>query len=220
MTTSILSHAYPRRVLADTLPFPRSRMASLATSAVLVAAGAALVAVAAQIVVPFWPVPLTMQTFAVLLVGTSLGPLRGALSLTLYLVIGVAGAPIFAGGASGSLFALTTGGYIIGFIAAAGIVGALARRSWDRHVAGMLVSFIAGSAIIYAFGLLWLHFSLQGLGQEVWGGKLGFDSLLAATLGAGLLPFVIGDLAKALLAGSLVPLVWRGVRAIERSAER
>src|SRR3954468_8429860 len=100
-----------RRVLADLVVPARSRALAIATDAALVVAGTALVALAAQVAIPFWPVPLTGQTFAVLLVGTALGPLRGALSLSLYLVIGLVGLPIFAEGKSGSLFALTTGGY-------------------------------------------------------------------------------------------------------------
>ena len=96
-----------------------SRALAWATDAALVVAGTALVAVAAQIAIPFWPVPLTAQTFAVLLVGVALGPLRGTAALGLYLVIGVLGVPAFAEGKSGSLFALTTGGYIIGFVVAA-----------------------------------------------------------------------------------------------------
>ncbi len=166
-------------------------------------------------VIPFWPVPLTGQTFAVLLVGTALGPLRGALSMTLYLVLGVVGLPIFSQGESGSLFALTTGGYIIGFIAAAIVVGWLARRAWDRRFVGMFVSFLAGSVVIYAFGLPWLYFSLGNLGATVWHDALGYDTLLGATLGAGLVPFLLGDLIKAVLAGALVPLAWKGVHAVD-----
>jgi biotin transport system substrate-specific component len=203
------------RVLADILVPDRSRALAIATDAALVVAGTALTALAAQIAIPFWPVPLTGQTFAVLLVGTALGPLRGALSMTLYLILGVAGLPIFSGGASGSLFALTSGGYIVGFIAAAIVVGWLARLAWDRKALRMLVSFLAGSVVIYAFGLPWLYFSLNNLGPAVWHDALGYDTVLGATLGAGLVPFLLGDLVKALLAAALVPLVWKGVSAVD-----
>src|SRR6185312_12679217 len=97
-----------RPVLADRV-IPRS----LVTSAILVVAGTGLVALLAQVAIPLWPVPITGQTFAVLLVGAVLGPIRGALSMVLYLVLGVAGLPIFTGGAHGSLFSLASGGYIV-----------------------------------------------------------------------------------------------------------
>lgn len=203
------------RVLGDLAVPTRSRALALTADAALVVAGTALVAVAAQIAVPFWPVPLTAQTFAVLLVGTALGPLRGAASLGLYLVLGVVGLPIFSEGASGSLFALTTGGYIIGFVAAAALTGWLARRAWDRRVIGMFVTYLAGSVVIYAIGLPWLYFALQGLGASVWHGAIGYQTLPGATLGAGLVPFILGDIVKAIVAALLVPLAWRGVHAVE-----
>lgn len=203
------------RVLGDLAVPTRSRALALTADAALVVAGTALVAVAAQIAVPFWPVPLTAQTFAVLLVGTALGPLRGAASLGLYLVLGVVGLPIFSEGASGSLFALTTGGYIIGFVAAAALTGWLARRAWDRRVIGMFVTYLAGSVVIYAIGLPWLYFALQGMGASVWHGAMGYQTLLGATLGAGLVPFILGDIVKAIVAALLVPLAWRGVHAVE-----
>lgn len=203
------------RVLADVLVPDRSRVLTVLTDVALVAAGTAIVAIAAQIAIPFWPVPLTGQTFAVLLVGTALGPLRGASSMTLYLVLGVLGAPIFSEGKSGSLFALTSGGYIVGFIAAAAVVGWLARRAWDRKVLGMFVTFLTGSVVIYAFGLPWLYFSLGNLGPAVWHDALGYETLLGATVGAGLFPFLLGDVVKAILAAALVPLAWKGVHALD-----
>jgi biotin transport system substrate-specific component len=210
-----LSAAPHHRVLADTLVPSRSHALALATDAALVVTGTALVAVAAQIAIPFWPVPLTAQTFAVLLVGVALGPLRGAISLGLYLVIGVLGLPVFAQGLSGSLFALTTGGYIIGFVVAAALVGWLARRAWDRRVLGMFVTYISGSLVIYAFGLPWLFVSLSNLGPAVWQDALGYDTLIGATVGAGMLPFLLGDLLKAVVAAALVPLAWKGVHALD-----
>lgn len=207
-------------VLADALPRPRAVASRRVVDALLVAAGAGLVALCAQVIIPFWPVPLTMQTFAVLVVGTTLGAARGAIALSLYLVLGVIGLPIFSGGASGSLFAMTSGGYIVGFVAAAALVGWLARRSWDRRVVGAFVAFVAGSAVIYAFGLVWLGFSLDRLGAAVWGDAMGYDSVVAATLGAGLYPFLVGDLVKALLAAAVLPLAWKGVAAADARARR
>lgn len=203
------------RVLGDLVLPSRTRALALATDAVLILAGTALVAGAAQVAIPFWPVPLTAQTFAVLLVGTALGPIRGILSMSLYLVLGVVGLPIFSDGASGSLFALTSGGYIVGFIAAAAVVGWLARRAWDRRVVGMFIAFLAGSVAIYAFGLPWLYVSLGNLGPAIWQEALGFDTLLGATFGAGFVPFILGDLVKAILAAALVPLVWKGVTSLD-----
>lgn len=208
---SNLTLALGRPTLADRI-FSRT----LAIDIVLIAAGAALTAIAAQIVVPLWPVPMTLQTFAVLLVGTTLGPLRGVLSMGLYLAVGVLGLPVFAEAKSGSLFSLTSGGFIVGFILAAALVGWLAQREWDRKIVGTLVSFLAGTVVIYAVGLPWLYISLSNLGPAVWQDYLGFDSVLAATFGAGVLPFLVGDLLKALLAAALIPLAWRGVQRLGR----
>lgn len=201
---SAIAPAAPRFVLAD-----RVLGRSIPLDIVLVVAGTALTAVLAQIAIPLWPVPVTMQTFAVLLVGTVLGPLRGSLSMALYLVLGVAGLPIFAEGKSGSLFALTSGGYIVGFVIAALVTGWLARLAWDRQVLRTIVAFLAGTVAIYAIGLPWLYFSLQGLGAAVWQDILGYDTLLAATIGAGLIPFLIGDALKAIVAGGLLPGAWK-----------
>ena len=130
-------------------------------------------------------------------------------------MIGVLGLPVFAQGMSGSLFALTTGGYIIGFVVAAALVGWLARRAWDRKVLGMFVTYVSGSAVIYAFGLPWLYVSLSNLGPAVWQDALGYDTLIGATLGAGMFPFLLGDLLKAVVAAALVPLAWKGVHALD-----
>ena len=201
-----LSLAPSRPVLADRV-LPRS----LVTDAALVVGGAALTAGLAQLSIPMWPIPMTGQTFAVLLVGTVLGSLRGSLSMALYLVAGVLGAPVFAEHRSGSLFALTSGGFVIGFVAAAGLVGWLAQREWDRRIVGTIVSFVAGTVVMYAFGLPWLAASLGNLGPAVWHGALGYDSLGAAVWGAGFVPFVVGDLVKAVAAGLLLPAAWKGV---------
>jgi biotin transport system substrate-specific component len=127
--------------------------------------------------------------------------------MVLYLVLGVAGLPIFGEGKSGDLFALTSGGFIIGFIAAAAVVGWLANLKWDRHVVKTFVSFFAGTVVIYAFGLTWLYFSLQNLGPEVW--SAGGSTVLAATIAWGLTPFLIGDAVKAVTAALLLPGTWK-----------
>jgi len=175
--------------------FPRS---SLLTSAVLVVAGACLVALCAQVSIPlgFTPVPVTGQTFAVVLVGASLGPISGAASLTLYLLAGIAGAPVYADGAHGwDVVVSATGGYLIGFVLAAALTGALAVRTWDRRFRSATSAMLAGNVVIYLVGLPWL----------AW--KLGTDT--ETTLELGLYPFVIDDVLKLYLAALLLPAAWR-----------
>ena len=193
---SNITLAASRPVLAD-----RIGSRTLATDVALIAAGAVLTAGAAQLVIPMWPVPITGQTFAVLFVGATLGSLRGALSMLLYVGLGVAGLPVFAeGGAGLAKLAGPTGGYMIGFVLAAALVGWLAQKQWDRKVLGTIGAFLAGTAVIYAVGLPWLSVAL---------GQLGYPNDLSATLQAGLYPFIPGDLLKALAAGGLLPLVWK-----------
>jgi biotin transport system substrate-specific component len=193
---SNITFATSRPVLADRLG---SR--TIATDVALIAAGAALTAGAAQIVIPMWPVPITGQTFAVLFVGATLGSLRGVLSMLVYVGLGIAGLPVFAeGGAGLEKLAGPTGGYMIGFVLAAALVGWLAQKEWDRKVLGTIGAFLAGTAVIYAVGLPWLSVAL---------GQMGYPNDLSATLQAGLYPFIPGDLLKALAAGGLLPLVWK-----------
>lgn len=182
-----------------------------ASDIALVVAGTALVAVLAQIAVPLWPVPVTGQTLAVLLVGASLGAGRGAASLALYAVLGLAGLPIFAPQDDGShltgLAALTAPsfGYIIGFVASAAIVGWAAERSWDRGWYKPIITFIGGSLVVFAFGLPWLAVVL---------GQFGLPNDLQSVLIAGFYPFIIGGLIKAAIAAALLPALWA---AAERS---
>lgn len=202
--------AVGRPTLADRL-FARS----LVTDLVLIAAGTALTAAMAQLVIPMWPVPITGQTFAVLLTGATLGAVRAAISMALYLVLGVVGLPIFADHGSGGIIGSPSGGYLLGFIVAAALVGWLAQREWDRKVLGTFLAFAAGTVVIYAFGLPWLYVVLAGLGVP---------DTFSATIDGGLVPFLIGDTIKALLAAGLLPLTWWAVRRAdakkaERSAE-
>jgi biotin transport system substrate-specific component len=180
--------------------FPRS---GLLTDVVLVVAGAAVVALAAQWEIKLWftPVPITGQTFAVLLVGASLGWLRGGASLLLYFLVGLAGAPVYAGGEGGWEWVEgATGGYLIGFIFAAALTGWLAQRRWDRQFSSSVAAMLTASVVIYAFGLPWLA-HVANLGVE-------------DTLEAGLYPFVVGDLLKLYLAGALLPGAWRLVERL------
>jgi biotin transport system substrate-specific component len=180
--------------------FPRS---GILTDVVLVVAGAALVALAAQWEIKLWftPVPITGQTFAVLLVGASLGWLRGGASLLLYFLVGLAGAPVYAGGEGGWEWVKgATGGYLVGFIFAAALTGWLAQRRWDRRFSSAVAAMLTSSVVIYALGLPWLA-HVANLGLE-------------DTLEAGLYPFVIGDLLKLYLAGALLPGAWRLVERL------
>ena len=146
---------------------------------------------------PFVPVPLTGQTLGVLLLGGAYGAGLGALTLTAYLAAGALGLGVFAGGGAGlAVLAGPTGGYLIGFLAAATLVGYLCERGWDRSFALSALAMLIGSALIYGFGLLWLGRFLPSFG---------------ATLGAGLAPFVLGDLLKLALAATLLPAAARRI---------
>ncbi|MBF4604209.1 biotin transporter BioY [Curtobacterium sp. VKM Ac-2884] len=188
----------PRAVLAD-----RLRTHGLATNAALVAGGALFTAAMAQLEVPMWPVPITGQTLAVVLVGATLGARRGMLSLLVYAVAGLAGAPFFAD-MTGGLHALAVPsfGYVIGFIPAAGVVGWLARRNWDRHFGRAAVAMLLASAIPFVTGLPYLAVVL---------GQLGAPNDLQSVLAAGLYPFIVGGIAKALIAAGIVPLAWKAL---------
>ena len=177
--------------------FPR--VGVLADTA-LVVAGAGLVAAAAQVVIslPFTPVPITGQTFAVVLVGASLGTLRGTASLALYVLAGMAGAPVYAHHSHG-LSALTgaTGGYLVGFVVAAAVTGWFAQRGWDRRFSSAVGAMLTGNVIIYLVGVPWLAVDL------------GTD--LSRTLELGLYPFVPGDILKLYVAAAVLPTAWRAV---------
>jgi biotin transport system substrate-specific component len=164
----------------------------------LIVSGAVLTAYAAQLVIPMWPVPFTAQTFAVLLVGSVLGASRGAISLMAYFSMGAVGLPVFSAGTSLSFG--PTLGYLVGFVAAASVVGWLSERGWHRSVAGVIGSFTIANATIYLFGLPWLAFAL---------GNLGVSNDIAAVATAGLVPFLVSDALKMILAAALLPLAWK-----------
>lgn len=198
-----LSLAIGRPTLADRL-FARGVLMDI----VLVAAGAALTAIAAQVQVPLWPVPITAQTLAVLLVGSSLGALRGTLSMVLYAVLGMVGLPVFSDASSGMGVILgPTGGYIVGFIFAAAFTGWIAQRSWDRRILRAILAFAGGTVVTFAIGLPWLAVTL------------GLD--LQQTLQAGLYPFIVGGAVKTVIAAGVVTFGWRYVeREDRRRADR
>ena len=171
---------------------------SLAADIILIVYGTVLTAIAAQIAFPLWPVPITGQTFAVLLVGATLGATRGAISMAFYVLIGAAGLPVFTDGKSGFVFGPTLG-YLFGFIAAGAVVGYFAEREIGRKWFSVAVGFVAGNTIIYAFGLPWLSIFL---GANSWPNDLN------STLAAGLYPFILGDALKIALASTLLPGAW------------
>lgn len=191
-------------VLADRV-FSRT----LVTDLILVAAGAAFTALLAQVTIPLWPVPITGQTLAVLLVGATLGAARGASSLALYLVLGLVGLPVYAPNDDGShltgltALAAPSFGYIIGFVIAAGVVGWLSERKWDRKFLKALATFVGGSLLVFAFGLPWLAVVTGATPLETY--QWGFE------------PFIIGGIIKAIIAAALLPLAWWGA---DRIAER
>ena len=182
---------------ADVLrPAIEQRRVGLLYDAMLVIGGSALVALLAQVAIPlpFSPVPLTGQTFAVLLVGMLLGSARGSLAVLLYLMEGAVGLPVFAGGGAGlARLAGPTGGYLVGFVFAAFVVGFLAKRGWDRSVWRAGAAMLVGNALIYAVGLPWLsHF----VGTQ-------------RAFFLGLCPFVVGDCVKLVLAALALPAGWK-----------
>ncbi|HET8728397.1 MAG TPA: biotin transporter BioY [Alphaproteobacteria bacterium] len=157
---------------------------------VLVLAGSALLAVSARIQVPMWPVPVSLQTFAVLVIGMSYGGRLAAATLAAYLAQGAIGLPVFTAPLGGP-----TTGYLFGFLIAATVIGFLADRGWDRNVVTAGAALLIGNALIYLPGLAWLHavyvHDLQG------------------TLLAGFYPFLVGDALKLALAAAALPFAWK-----------
>ncbi len=183
---------------------------NLLVDALLVAAGAGLVAACAQVSfhLGFTPVPITLQTFAVVLVGAALGSVRGLASLTLYLLVGLAGAPVYSEHKHGwDVVSGSTGGYLVGFLAAAAIAGLLAERGWDRRLSSSVSAMLTGNVVIYVLGLLWLHH---------WLGANGYGNSWHTTLEDGLYPFVLGDLIKLYLAAAALPSAWALVRRLKQ----
>jgi biotin transport system substrate-specific component len=163
----------------------------------LVVAGALFIYLTARLVVPVpgSPVPITGQTFGVLLVGGALGFRRGLVAISLYVLAGLVGLPFFAEGKGGAAVIWgATGGYLIGFILAGAVVGRLAELSWDRRIGGAVGAMLVGSVTIYAIGLPWL--------------KVVTGWSIAETIEKGLLPFLVGDAIKLVLAAVLFPAAW------------
>ena len=166
----------------------------LVRAIVLIAAGSVLMTVSAKLTVPFWPVPLSMQTFAALLIGAAYGWRLGGITVLAYLAQGAMGVPVFAGAGAGLPYLLgPTGGYLLGFIMAAMAVGWLAERGWDRRVLTTLAAMVIGNLVIYALGVGWLT-TIVGSVERAFA--------------LGLLPFLLGDALKIALATALLPYAW------------
>jgi biotin transport system substrate-specific component len=168
----------------------------------LVVGGAVLTGLLAQVAIPVAgsPVPVTGQTFAALTVGAALGWQRGAASLALYMVAGMAGMPWYADGGSG--FNFPSFGYVVGFVFAAAIVGALASRGGDRSPLRTIGTMLVGNAIVYVFGLAYLMYDL--------------DLGLGTAWDIGMKNYLLGDGLKILLAAGCLPALWRGVDALHK----
>jgi biotin transport system substrate-specific component len=204
------SAAMQPRVLSDVASLRLGKLDSRVKNAVLILGGALLTTAMAQISfkLSWTPVPITGQTFGVLVAGTALGSWRGAASQALYWLMGLA-LPVYAssGGSPRSGWDVASGttfGYFAGFVVAAGVVGYLAERKQDRNFATSLSAMLLGSVIIYVLGALWLSHKLN---IPMINGEKGADAM-----SYGVTPFLIGDLAKAILAGAVTPAAWQAVK--------
>ena len=198
MSTRAFSPQSPGAVLADALPAVRYR------DAALVVGGAGLTALLAQVAIPMppSPVPITGQTLAVVLVGATLGSRRGAAALALYLLAGLA-LPVYADGHSGASVVFgATGGYLIGFVLAAYAIGWIAERGADRRIPSAILAFAAGQLIVFGIGVPWLK------------AATGMD--WATAIHDGFAIFIVGGIAKAVLAGIALPSAWRLARRADR----
>lgn len=156
--------------------------------------GSLFVAIAAQINIPMVPVPMTLQTLAVLSIGAAFGARLGAATLALYAVEGAAGLPVFAQMKAGAaIISGPTGGYIVGFILAAALVGYLAEKGWSRDIPKMVMAALLGAIVLYIPGLVWLHQFANGWSQ---------------TFEWGITPFILGDVVKAVIAALGFQVAW------------
>ena len=200
---SLLHATGGRPTLAAQL-WPETRVSPALRNAALAIGGTVLLWLSAKIQIPFYPVPLTMQTFAVLVLGIAYGWRLGAATMILYLVEGAVGLPVFAGGWSegGGFHHLygPTAGYLFGFVAAAGICGRLAENGWDRNLWTAAAAMVLGNLVIYALGVTWLAIQIG----------------LAGAITYGLMPFLLGDALKIALGAAVLPAAWRGLGRPDR----
>ena len=195
--TQGMTGAAPAPTLAAALTPERGAARRLSQLA-LVVLGIAVLAIAAKIRVPMWPVPITMGTFAVLSLGAAYGPRLGLATILGYMGLGALGFDVFAGTgaeASGLTYMMGgTGGYLVGYVLATVALGVLAQRGWDRSAGRMALAMLVGNVLIYVPGLFWL------------GELYGWDKPI---LQWGLTPFLLGDAIKLALAALLLPAAWK-----------
>lgn len=198
-----MAQTYPAQAfLCDTF-WKADGQSRLFKNTILALIGTALIAISAKIQVPMWPVPMTMQTFAVLVIGMAYGPRLGFATLILYLAEGAAGLPVFASGGGLAYFAGPTTGYLIGFAVAALVVGLLAERGWDRSPVKTLAANLLGTAVIFGLGVAWLSIILMNAKG------IGFGDGLSAAYANGMLPFLVGAAVKIALAAAVLPFAWK-----------
>lgn len=206
--TAASTAAPARHVLADVIARPSSHVRAFALDAALVLTGVALVAVLAKVSFFIGPIPITGQTLGVILVGAALGAKRGAASLTTYMLVGLAGVPVFAGPVAGPAYVLMPSfGFVIGFIPAAYVAGWFAERAWDRKPWLAFVGFIAASVVPFLIGVPYMALILATV--------MGVEVTFATVMSAGVLPFIVPGLIKAAFAAVLIPAAWAAVRYID-----
>ena len=176
---------------------PSSNLASydisLVKKLVLLMAGVAVLAISAQLKVPFYPVPITMQTFVVMFIGFTFGARLGSSTVLVYLASGAIGAPVFAGGAGLAYVSGPTGGYLFGFFVAAYLIGYFTEQGYGRTFISTLLLALAGTIVFYLFGVAWLTTII------------GFEKAIKF----GLLPFLYGDVLKLFLLAFSIPATWK-----------
>jgi biotin transporter BioY len=174
---------------------PDEKISAILYDAIVVICGSLILCLSAQVKVylPISPVPITGQTFAVLMLAALLGSRRGVLAISAYLIEGALGLPVFAGGIGLAALIGPTGGYLVGFIAVAYVVGRLAEMGWDRRVITTIAAMLAGEIVLYTFGVCWLAIMTN----------------IRTALVIGLYPFIVGDILKIALATAVLPAGWK-----------
>ena len=174
---------------------PDEKISAVLYDAIVIICGSLILGFSSQIKVylPISPVPITGQTFAVLMLAALLGSKRGVLAIIAYLVEGILGLPVFAGGMGPATLIGPTGGYLVGFVAVAYVVGRLAEMGWDKRVSTTVAAMLAGEIVLYAFGVCWLAIMTN----------------IMIALAVGLYPFIVGDILKVVLAAAVLPAGWK-----------
>ncbi|MDB2391316.1 biotin transporter BioY [Alphaproteobacteria bacterium] len=177
--------------------FADDAMQTRLAKSVMVIVGSLVIALAAQVAIPMYPVPVTGQTLAILLIGMTYGTRLAGITVALYLFEGAMGLPVFANGAAGALYMFgPTGGYLAGFLIAAITIGFLAERGMGRTILSTIGAMLVGTAIIYAFGVSWLSM------------MIGLENAVIH----GVLPFLYGDVLKAVVAAGIMPFAWKAIK--------